>query len=102
MDKITDPEMKLFLYKYQKDLKTRILGERGDKLKIKEDVQKEKTEEEVREDGASSAVAYPKDKGKCVLQGSSTFYVDTMENTLQKGLEQALTKVGCERDELVK
>ena len=35
MDKITDPEMKLHLYKYQKDLKTRIVRERGDKLKIK-------------------------------------------------------------------
>ena len=80
----------MFLYKYQKDLKTRILGERGDKLKTKEDLQKEKTKEEVREDGASSAVAfvaYPKDKGKCVLQGSSIFCIDTMKDMLQKVLE---------------
>ena len=44
MDKITDPETNLHLYKYQKDLKTIIVGERGDKLKIKEYLQKEKTE----------------------------------------------------------
>ena len=49
MDKITNPERKLILYKYQKEFKTKIIGERGDKLKIKEDVQKEKTEQEARE-----------------------------------------------------
>ena len=88
MDKITDPDMKLFLSKYQKDLKTRILGERGDKLKIKEDIQKEKTKQEAREDAASSVVslvAQPKAKGKRVLQGSSSFCIGTMEDTLQKG-----------------
>ena len=70
MDKITDLETKLILYKYQKDLKTRIVGERGDKLKIKEDLQKDKTEQEAREDGESfvvALVAQPKDKGKHVL-----------------------------------
>ena len=104
MDKITDPETKLFLYKFQKDIKTRILGERGDKLKIKEDVQKEKKKEEAREDGGSSDVsfvAHPEDKGKHVLQGSSSFCVDTMEDTMQKGIEQVLTEAGSEWDEIV-
>ena len=58
----------------------------------------------MREDGASFAIAFvahPKDKGKHVLQGSSSFCVDTMEDMLHKGLEQALTKAGSEWDELV-
>ena len=85
MDKITDPERKLILYKYQKEVKTKIVGERGNKLKIKEYLQKEKTEQEAREDAANSIVALvaqPKDKGKHVLQGSSSFYIGTMEDTI--------------------
>ena len=99
MDKIIDPEAKLYLYKYQKDLKTRIVRERGDKLKIKEDLQKEKTKQEVREDATSyvvALVAQLKAKGKRVLQGSSSFCIGTMEDTLQKGPEQALTESGFE------
>ena len=45
MDKITDPERKLILYKYQKEVKTKVVGERGNKLKIKEVLQKEKTKQ---------------------------------------------------------
>ena len=70
MDKIIDLEMKLIMYKYKKDLKTRIVGERGAKLKIKEDLQREKTEQEAREDGENyvvALVAQTKDKGKHVL-----------------------------------
>ena len=103
MDKITNPETNLFLYKCQKDLKTRILGERGDKLRIK-DLQKENTEEEAREDGASFVVAFvaqPKDKGKRFLQGPSNLCMDTMEDTLQKGPEQVVTETGREQPELV-
>ena len=44
IDKITNPETKSHLYQYQKDLKTRIVRERGDNLKIKQDLEKEKTE----------------------------------------------------------
>ena len=104
MDKITGPEMKLILYKYQKEVKTKIVRERGDKLKIKEDLQKEKTEQEVREDSTSSVVslvAQPKDKEKRVLQGSSIFCIGTMEDTLQKGPTQALTETSCEQLEVV-
>ena len=43
MHKIIGPERKLILYKYQKEVKTKNVGERGDKLKIKEDIEKEKT-----------------------------------------------------------
>ena len=88
MHKITGPERKLILYKYQKEVKTKKFGERGDKLKIKEDLQKEKTEQEVGEDATSyvvALVAQPKAKGKFVLQGSSSFCIGTMDDTLQKG-----------------
>ena len=43
MNKITYPNVKSHVYKYQKDLKIRILHEREAKLKIKEDLQKENT-----------------------------------------------------------
>ena len=85
MDKITNLERKLILYKYQKEVKTKIVGERGDKLKIKEDIEKEKTKQEAREDAASYVVAFVaqlKAKGKDVLQGSSSFCIGTMEDAL--------------------
>ena len=43
MGKITDPYTKSHLYKYQKDIKERTLQERGDKLKIQQDPENEKT-----------------------------------------------------------
>ena len=57
MSKIIDPDTKSHLYQYQKDLKIRNICERGDKLKIKQDLQKAKTEEEAREHAASSVAA---------------------------------------------
>ena len=90
MGKITNPDTKSHLYQYQKDLKIRTLRERGDKLKIKQDLQKEKTEEEVREHATRSAVvlaSQPKDKGKGVLEGPSSPSFTTMEDTLHKGVE---------------
>ena len=65
MNKITDPNIKSHLYKYQKDLKIRIPHEREDKLKIKQNIQKKKIEKEAREQVASlvsSLVSRPKDK----------------------------------------
>ena len=53
----------------------------------------------MREDATSSVVslvAQSKDKGKRVLEGSSSLCIDTMEDTLQKGAEQALTEAGSE------
>ena len=85
MDKILDPERKLIMYKYQNEVKTKIVGKRGDKLKIKEDLEKEKSEQEVTEDATISVVALAgqlKAKGKCVLQVSSIFCIGTMEDTL--------------------
>ena len=38
MNKITNPDTKSHLYKYQKDLKIRILHEREDKLEIKKNI----------------------------------------------------------------
>ena len=96
MDKISDLETNSHLYQYQKDLKTRIVQERGDKLKIKQDLEKEKTKQEVREDTSSSVVALvaqPKDKGKHVLEGSSSCCISTMEDTLQKGAELKIQKI---------
>ena len=64
------------------------LRERGDKLKIKQDLEKEKMKQEGREHVASfvvSFVAQPKDKGKGVLEGSSSASITTMEDKLQKG-----------------
>ena len=49
ISKITDPDTKAHMYQYQKDLKIKTLRERGDKLKIKQDLEKEKMEEEARE-----------------------------------------------------
>ena len=75
MGKIIDPDTKSHLYQYQKNLKIRNLLERGDKLKIKWNLQKEKTKEEARESVASSSAthaAQPKDKGKGILDGPST------------------------------
>ena len=76
------------MYQYQKVLKTRTLREIRDKLKIKQDLEKEKTEQEVREHATSSTaalIAQPKDKGKGVLEGSSIPFITKMEDTLQKG-----------------
>ena len=58
MNKITDPDTKSHLYKYQKDLKIRILREREDKLEIKKNIQKEKTKKEAIEHATSSISAF--------------------------------------------
>ena len=54
---------------YEKDLKRRIMLERENTLELKQDLDKEKTEQEAREYLARSVVARSKDKGKGVLQG---------------------------------
>ena len=87
MSKITDPDTKSHLYKYQKGLKIRVLHERGDKLKIKQDLQKEKNEKEAREQEASSIsilASQTKDKGKGILDGPPNNHLVSMEDTLQK------------------
>ena len=43
MNKINNPNTKSHLYKYQKDLKVRILRERQDKFELKKNIQKEQT-----------------------------------------------------------
>ena len=90
MGKIIDPDTKSHLYQYQKDLKIRTLQERGDKLKIKQYLQKEKIEDEAREHAVSSVAvvaAQPKDKGKCVLEGPTSSFLCRMEDTVDKGVE---------------
>ena len=70
--KITDPEIKSHLYMFQKDLKRINMREREDKLRIKQDLEKRKREEEVTEHAARFAVAFaaqPENKGKGVLEG---------------------------------
>ena len=49
MNKVSDSNTKSHLYKYYKDFKIIILHERGDKLKIKQDLQKEEIQKEARE-----------------------------------------------------
>ena len=88
--KISDLETNSHLYKFQKDLKRRILWEREDKLEIKQDVEKEKREEEVREHAERSTAAVaaqPKDKGKGVLEVPSSPSLTTMEDMSEKGAE---------------
>ena len=88
--KISDPETKSHQYMYEKDLKRRILLERANKLELKQDLDKEKTEQEAREYLARSdvvATARSKDKGKSVLQGPSSPSLCKMEDTLEKGIE---------------
>ena len=48
MNKIIDTDTKSHIYKYQKDIKIRILCEREDKLEINKNIQKEKTKKEAR------------------------------------------------------
>ena len=69
------------------DLKIRNLCERGDKLKIKQDLQKDNTEEEAREHVANSIAIHPKDKGKGILDRPSNPSIVEMEVTLQNGAE---------------
>ena len=63
------------MYQYQKDLKTIILRERGDKLKIKQDLEKEKIEQEGREHATSSIaalVSQPKEKANMSLKAHTS------------------------------
>ena len=86
--KISDLEIKSHLYKFQKDIKRRTPREREDKLKTKQDLEKEKREEEAREHAARSDVvvgAQPKNKGKGVLEGPLIPSLTTMEDILEKG-----------------
>ena len=64
--------------------------EKANKLELKQDLDKEKTKQEVREYLARSVVvvaARSKDKGKGVLQGPASPSVCRMEDTLDKGVE---------------
>ena len=75
---------------YEKDLKRRILLERANKLELKQDLDKEKIEQEVSEYLARCVVvvaARPKDKGKGVLQGLVIPSLCRMQDTLDKKVE---------------
>ena len=75
---------------YEKDLKRIILQERANKFELKQDLDKEKTEQEVREYLARSTVdvaAQPKEKGKGILQGPASPSLCRIEDTLDKGVE---------------
>ena len=88
MKKIIDLNIKSHLYKYLKDLKIRILHEREDKLEIKQNLQKEKTEKEAREHEVSFTAALdaqPKDKGKGILDVPPNPHLVSMEDKLRKG-----------------
>ena len=88
MNKIIDTDTKSHIYKYQKDIKIRILCEREDKIEINKNIQKEKTKKEAREhaeNSATSLASQPRDKGKGVFEGPSSPRLDSMEHVLQKG-----------------
>ena len=98
---MSDPETKLHQYAYEKHLNRRILQERANKLALKQDLDKEKTEQEVREYSTRSAVAVAtrsKDKGKGVLQSPSSPSLCRMEDMLEKGVELNINfeKMGSE------
>ena len=68
--KIIDPQTKSHQYVYENDLKRRILLERENKLELRQDLDKEKIEQEAREYLSRSIVAVDarsKDKGKGVV-----------------------------------
>ena len=101
IDKIIDPELKSHLYLFQKNLKRRTLREREDKLRIKEDLEKQKREEEAREHATRFVVVVPtqpKNKGKGVLEGPSSPSLTTIEDMSEKGAEpkRNFKKVGSQ------
>ena len=88
--KISEPEAKSHQYIYEKDLKRRILLERANKLELKQDLDREKKEQEERDYLARSAVvvaARYKDNRKGVLRGPCRPSLCRMEDTLDKGVE---------------
>ena len=75
VSKIEDPKVKSHIYKYQKDIKVHTLHYRETKLKIEQDIEKQNTEKEEKEQAAiyvAALATQPKDKGKGVLEGPSS------------------------------
>ena len=91
---------------FQKDLKRRILGEREEKPRIKQDLEKQKREEEAREHATRSAAVVAsqlKNKGKGVLEGSSSPSLTTIEDMSEKGAELKIIfeKVNPKRQKII-
>ena len=70
MSKIEDPKVKSHLYKYQKKTKDHTFHYRETKMKIEQDIEKQNTKKEAKEQETiyvSALATQPKDKGKGVL-----------------------------------
>ena len=101
IDKITEPKINSHMYLFQNHLKKRTLREREDKLEIKQDLEKEKREEEMREHVARSVVdvvAQPKNKGRGVIESPWSPSLTIMEDMSEKGVEikRNFEKVGSQ------
>ena len=101
LDKITDPEVKSHVFKYQKEIKETTLCKRRSKFEAEDKLDKENMEREAREARqqgtiASSLALQSKEKGKAAIETyGSGQYSQEME-VLQRGeaFKLGLVKLG--------